>query len=157
MSIPVDELNYQRPLYPIMFPKLPNAVAGWGDDVVIPKIAQDDQADYEIELVVIIGRDAKNVPAEEAYDYVIGYTVSNDVSSRKWQLDPELASHQPQMSFSKSFDGFLPMGPCIASAEVRSSLYFHASTVPLAILTFPTEISKLTHPNYLSSSKIPNP
>ncbi len=65
-----------------MFPKLPNAVAGYGDDVVIPKIAQDDQADYEIELAIVIGQDALNVSEEEAYDYVIGYMVANDVSSR---------------------------------------------------------------------------
>lgn len=135
VSVLVNELDYQRPLYPIMFPKLPNAVAGWGDDVVIPKIAQDDQADYEIELAVVIGRDAKNVPVEEADDYVIGYTVSNDVSARKWQLDQKLASHQPQMSFSKSFDGFLPMGPCIVSAEVRSISNF-TGLQSLAILAF---------------------
>ncbi|OQV07207.1 hypothetical protein CLAIMM_11673 [Cladophialophora immunda] len=127
----LDELNYKRPRYPIMFPKTTNAVAGYGDDVVIPRIAQDDQADYEIELAVVMGKDALNVPAEEAYDYVVGYTVSNDMStrrdqkvadfsermSRKWQLDPDLAGAQPQMSFSKSFDGFLPMGPCIVNAE----------------------------------------
>ncbi|KIX97185.1 uncharacterized protein Z520_07299 [Fonsecaea multimorphosa CBS 102226] len=113
----LDELNYKRPQHPIMFPKTPNAVAGYGDDVVIPKIAQDDQADYEIELAVIMGKDALNVTAEEAYDYVVGYTVSNDMSTRSWQLDPALAGAQPQMSFSKSFDGFLPLGPCIVSAE----------------------------------------
>jgi Fumarylacetoacetate (FAA) hydrolase family len=78
----VNELDTPPPRYPIMFPKLPNAVAGYGDDIVIPKIAQDDQADYEIELAVVIGKDALNVSVEEAYDYVIGYTVSNDLSSR---------------------------------------------------------------------------
>jgi len=65
-----------------MFPKLPNAVAGYGDDIEIPKIAQDDQADYEGELVVVIGKDAKNVAAKDAMDYVLGYTVANDVSAR---------------------------------------------------------------------------
>lgn len=65
-----------------MFPKLPNAVAGYGDAIEIPKIAQDDQADYEIELAVVIGKDAHNVSVEDAYDYVLGYTVSNDLSTR---------------------------------------------------------------------------
>jgi 2-keto-4-pentenoate hydratase/2-oxohepta-3-ene-1,7-dioic acid hydratase in catechol pathway len=50
--------------------------------VEIPKICQDDQADYEGELVVIIGKDAKNVSKENALDYVLGYTAGNDVSSR---------------------------------------------------------------------------
>ena len=115
---PVNELEYKRPLYPIMFPKFPNAVSGFQDDVAIPRIAQDDQADYEIELAVVIGKEAKNVSVEDAYDYVLGYTISNDISTRKWQLDPMLSSHQPQMSFSKSFDGFLPLGPCIVNVEV---------------------------------------
>jgi 2-keto-4-pentenoate hydratase/2-oxohepta-3-ene-1,7-dioic acid hydratase in catechol pathway len=65
-----------------MFPKLPNAVAGYGDQVQIPKLAQDNQADYEGELVIVIGKDAKNVLAKDAYDYVIGYTVANDMSAR---------------------------------------------------------------------------
>lgn len=117
-QFPVTELEYKRPLYPIMFPKFPNAVSGFQDNVVVPRIAQDDQADYEIELAVVIGKEAKNVLVEEADDYILGYTVSNDMSTRKWQLDPKLSGQQPQMSFSKSFDGFLPLGPCIVSAEV---------------------------------------
>jgi 2-keto-4-pentenoate hydratase/2-oxohepta-3-ene-1,7-dioic acid hydratase in catechol pathway len=68
--------------FPTMFPKAPCSVAGYGDDVEIPKIAQDDQADYEGELTVVMGRDAKNVSVEDALDYVLGYTVANDVSAR---------------------------------------------------------------------------
>lgn len=70
------------PRFPIMFPKQPNSIAGYGDNIVIPKIAQDDQADYEIELTVVIGKDAKNVAEKDALDYVLGYTVGNDVSAR---------------------------------------------------------------------------
>ena len=70
------------PRFPILFPKFPNAVAGYGDDIEIPKLAQDDQADYEGELVIVIGKDAKNVAAKDAYNYIAGYTVGNDVSSR---------------------------------------------------------------------------
>ena len=65
-----------------MFPKAPCSVAWHGDDVEIPKIAQDDQADYEGELTVVMGRDAKNVSVEGALDYMLGYTVANDVSAR---------------------------------------------------------------------------
>jgi 2-keto-4-pentenoate hydratase/2-oxohepta-3-ene-1,7-dioic acid hydratase in catechol pathway len=78
----VKEVQADSPRFPCMFPKLPNAITGYGDNVEIPKIAQDDQADYEIELTVVIGKDARNVAAKDAYDYVLGYTVANDVSAR---------------------------------------------------------------------------
>ena len=65
-----------------MFPKFPNSVTGHGEDIEIPKIAQDEQADYEAELVVVIGKDAKNVKESDAYDYVVGYASGNDVSAR---------------------------------------------------------------------------
>lgn len=70
------------PKYPQMFAKTSNALAGYGDDVLIPKIAQNDQADYEAELAFVIGKDAKNVKKEDAMDYVLGYTSANDVSAR---------------------------------------------------------------------------
>ncbi|KAJ5620146.1 hypothetical protein N7510_004130 [Penicillium lagena] len=114
------ELGVPFPKIPPMFPKLTNALAGHGDVIEIPSIAQNDQADYEGELVIVMGRDAKNVSARDALDYVLGYSIANDVSSRKWQMDPELVGTRPppQMSFSKSFDGFCPVGPCIVSTKV---------------------------------------
>jgi len=89
--------------------------------VEIPKIAQDSQADYEGELVIVMGKDCKNVSEDEALDYVLGYTSGNDVSSRKWQRDPKLAGGVPQWSFSKSFDGYAPLGPCITSSKIISN------------------------------------
>lgn len=70
--------------------------------------------DYEGELTVIIGRDAKNVPASEALSYVLGYTNGNDVSARNFQL-PEASGGQA--SYAKSFDGFAPIGPGIVMAS----------------------------------------
>ena len=70
-----------------------------------------DSLDYEVELAVIIGRDAKNVRAEEAGDYIFGYTILNDVSARNLQ------TRHKQWYFGKSLDDFTPMGPCIATAE----------------------------------------
>lgn len=67
--------------------------------------------DYEVELGVIIGRDAKGVSKEEALDYVFGYTIINDISARTLQ------NQHKQWYFGKSLDGFLPMGPCIVTAE----------------------------------------
>lgn len=67
---------------------------------------------------MVIGRDAKDVPVESALDYVAAYTAGNDVSSRKLQRDPTLAGHVPQWGFSKGFDTFAPMGPCLVAAEL---------------------------------------
>ena len=70
-----------------------------------------ERLDYEAELAVIIGKTAKNVPAEKAGEYIFGYTVLNDVSARVLQT-----SHK-QWYFGKSLDGFTPMGPCIVTAD----------------------------------------
>lgn len=67
--------------------------------------------DYEAELAVIIGKEAKNVPAAQVRNYIFGYTVINDVSARTLQ------TRHKQWYFGKSLDGFLPMGPCITTAE----------------------------------------
>lgn len=70
-----------------------------------------DSLDYEAELAVIIGKDAYQVPKEEARNYVFGYTIINDVSARTIQ------TRHKQWYFGKSLDGFLPMGPCILTAD----------------------------------------
>ena len=67
-----------------------------GAGVAIPKVCQDDQADYEGEFCIVIGKDAKDVAVEDALDYVAAYTCGNDVSSRKLQRDPGLAGNVPQ-------------------------------------------------------------
>lgn len=70
-----------------------------------------DSLDYEAELAVIIRRDAKNVSEDQAKDYLFGYTIINDVSARNIQ------HRHKQWYFGKSLDGFLPMGPCIVTAD----------------------------------------
>lgn len=70
-----------------------------------------DSLDYEAELAVIIGKDAKSVSLEDAFDYVFGYSVINDVSARNLQ------TNHKQWYFGKSLDGFAPMGPCIVTAD----------------------------------------
>ena len=67
---------------------------------------------------LVIGRDAKDVSKEEALDYVAAYTVGNDISSRKLQTDPALAGPTPQFDFSKGFDSFAPLGPCLVASEL---------------------------------------
>lgn len=70
-----------------------------------------ERLDYEVELAVIIGKDAKDVPIEKAEDYVLGYTILNDVSARNLQT-----IHQ-QWYFGKSLDGFTPIGPWIVTKD----------------------------------------
>jgi 2-keto-4-pentenoate hydratase/2-oxohepta-3-ene-1,7-dioic acid hydratase in catechol pathway len=99
----------ERP-WPIYFAKRVNeAVADGG---IIPAYeGLVDSLDYEAELGVIIGKDAKNVEEKDVYDYVLGYTVINDVSARNLQ------TRHKQWYFGKSLDGFTPIGPCIVTKD----------------------------------------
>lgn len=91
------------PERPQVFAKLPSAVIGPGESIVIPKIS--GQVDYEVELAVVIGRRTKGVSREEALEHVFGYTVVNDVSAR----DVQFADNQ--ITTGKGLDTFCPMGP----------------------------------------------
>lgn len=75
-----------------------------------------DSLDYEVELGVVIGRDAKNVKAADAGEYIFGYTIINDVSARNLQ------TRHKQWYFGKSLDDFTPMGPCIISDETVGAM-----------------------------------
>lgn len=70
----------------------------------VPKAAQDGTSDYEAELCLVIGKTGKDISEEDALDYVLGYTASNDVSARTLQL------LTPQWSFSKGLDSSCPIG-----------------------------------------------
>lgn len=94
----------------VYFSKRVNEAVAPGDPIQAHTDLVSD-LDYECELAVILGRDAKNVPRELAYQYVFGYTILNDVSARALQT-----SHK-QFYFGKSLDGFTPMGPCIVTAD----------------------------------------
>src|SRR5918995_2201241 len=104
------ETGADIPEKPIVFAKYANAVIGPGDAIRIPPITE--QADYEAELAVVIGRAARNVSESEALDYVFGYTNANDVSSRDLQF-----SEGGQWTRSKSIDTFAPIGPYIATRD----------------------------------------
>jgi 2-keto-4-pentenoate hydratase/2-oxohepta-3-ene-1,7-dioic acid hydratase in catechol pathway len=96
--------------YAVYFSKRVNAATGDGDYIPsYPEIV--DSLDYEAELAVIIKKDAKNVAKEDAYDYIFGYTIMNDVSARNLQ------TRHKQWYFGKSLDGFTPMGPCIVNKD----------------------------------------
>ncbi|TKA70413.1 hypothetical protein B0A49_06211 [Cryomyces minteri] len=114
----IREAGRQPPPFPSIFFKPTTTVHDHDVPVVIPKIAQDDQADYEGEFCIVIGRDAKDVSESEALDYVAAYTAGNDVSSRKLQRDPAYAGKVPQWGFSKGFDTFAPLGPCLVASDL---------------------------------------
>ncbi|KAL1970563.1 hypothetical protein VTN77DRAFT_4207 [Rasamsonia byssochlamydoides] len=114
----IKEAGRTPPPFPFIFFKPNTTVHDHNVPVEIPKVAQDDQADYEGELCLIIGKDAKNVAIEKALDYVAAYTVGNDISSRKLQRDPTLAGRVPQWGFSKGFDSFAPLGPCLVASSL---------------------------------------
>jgi 2-keto-4-pentenoate hydratase/2-oxohepta-3-ene-1,7-dioic acid hydratase in catechol pathway len=96
------------PLEPMLFAVFPNAVIAHGAAIPLPTIEQT--IDYEGELAVIIGREAKSVSVDEALEYVFGYTCANDVSART-------AQRAGNWIFGKSSDGFLPLGPWIVTSD----------------------------------------
>ncbi|KAF8537539.1 hypothetical protein BDD12DRAFT_795034 [Trichophaea hybrida] len=87
------------PPHPSIFIKPSTSISDWGSDIPIPKLAQDDQADYEGELTIVIGKPGKNIPLEKAHKHIAGYVTSNDVSVRKWQREKAYAGGVPQFDF----------------------------------------------------------
>jgi 2-keto-4-pentenoate hydratase/2-oxohepta-3-ene-1,7-dioic acid hydratase in catechol pathway len=108
-----EEARLPIPEYPVVFAKGVNAVVGPGALILLPRALRSDHVDYEGELAVVVGRTCKNVSAEDALDYVLGYTCGNDVSARDWQVE----RGGSQWSRGKSFDTFCPLGPAVALRE----------------------------------------
>lgn len=104
-----EETNAPIPEYPILFNKFDNTITGHGHDVYLPKVSR--KVDYEAELVIVIGKQAKYIDKASALDYVFGYTPVNDVSAR----DLQLRTHQ--WLLGKSCDGFSPVGPYLVTAD----------------------------------------
>ncbi|MCI8949222.1 MAG: fumarylacetoacetate hydrolase family protein [Lachnospiraceae bacterium] len=101
--------NGERP-YAVYFSKRANEAVNPGGNILSHEDIVDS-LDYEAELAVIIGKEAKNVPEDQVRNYIFGYTILNDVSARNIQ------NRHKQWFFGKSLDGFLPMGPCIVTAD----------------------------------------
>jgi len=97
------------PSVPVFFTKSPTAVIGPFDDIVYPSATTE--LDYEVELAVVIGRRGKDISREEAFDYVAGYAILNDVSAR------DLQRRHQQWFRSKSLDTFAPLGPYLVTKD----------------------------------------
>ena len=111
-------LNYRRhaaeagmamPTTPILFSKYRNSLAAHGEEVVIPSVTK--RSDYEAELVIVMGKEAKNVGERDALSHVFGYCNGNDLSARDLQM------LTGQWLLGKSLDGFLPLGPYLVTAD----------------------------------------
>ena len=104
-----DVLDFSKKAATVYFSKRVNRCTAPG--AAIPEYDFVNKLDYEVELGVIIGKDAFQVDNNSAGDYIFGYTVINDMSARDIQL-----KHQ-QWYLGKSLDGYTPMGPCIVTAD----------------------------------------
>ena len=105
------ESGSEIPSQPVVFSKFLTAVRAHGDPIVLPKLS--DKIDYEAELVVVIGKEGRNIPREQALSHVVGYTCGHDVSARDWQK----GSPGGQWLLGKSFDSFAPFGPELVTAD----------------------------------------
>ena len=100
---------------PVIFLKAPSSVIATGQQIRFPAVAPNE-VDYEGELGVVIGRRATDVPVGEAYSYIAGFTICNDVSARDVQKG-RIPGRAADVSTAKSFDTFTPMGPVLATLD----------------------------------------
>nr|MDT0657185.1 fumarylacetoacetate hydrolase family protein [Micromonospora sp. DSM 115978] len=103
------ESGYEQPTSPMVFTKFPSCLTGPNGDIVL----SGEQVDWEIELVAVIGRTASRVPPEDAWGYVAGLTIGQDLSDREVQM----RGAPPQFSLGKSFPGFGPVGPWLTTLD----------------------------------------
>ena len=113
----IEETKLPIPKEPVLFPKTLNCLIADGEPIIYPKMLFSNRrlnrVDYEVELAFIINQKCKNVPASQAYEYILGYTIFNDVTARLMQAK-DIAAKLPWFR-SKSFDTFGPIGPRIVS------------------------------------------
>jgi 2,4-diketo-3-deoxy-L-fuconate hydrolase len=103
------EAGVEVPEFPSIFTKFPTSIAAPYTVVTLPS----DRVDWEVELVVVIGRAARGVREDDAWSHVAGLTVGQDLSERTVQLRPPF----PQFSLGKSFPGFGPIGPAVVTPD----------------------------------------
>ena len=99
------EHQAEVPEVPLIFLKPPSAVIGPGDSILLPP--QSKQVEHEAELAIVIGRRGRWITPEDALDYILGYTIANDVTARDLQFS------DGQWTRGKGFDTFCPLGPWI--------------------------------------------
>jgi len=110
----IKEFDRDIPEYPILFFKNTASINDPGAPIRIPKCQmKGPEVDFEGELAAVIGKPARDVSEEEALNYLLGYTVSNDISARRWQI----LGGGGQWCRGKGFDTFCPLGPSLLMAD----------------------------------------
>ncbi|WP_042143261.1 fumarylacetoacetate hydrolase family protein [Paucisalibacillus sp. EB02] len=104
-----QEMKSDIPEYPVLFAKFSNALIGPED--YIEKTPFTEKLDYEVELTVVIGKEASKVKKEVAYEYIAGYTIGNDISAR------DLQKRTPQWLQGKTIDRSTPIGPWVVTTD----------------------------------------
>ncbi|MFI5624017.1 fumarylacetoacetate hydrolase family protein [Nocardioides sp. NPDC051685] len=105
----IKEMGRELPTYPTLFPKFADTLVGANDDIVKP--AETDALDWEVELVVVIGREVRRATEEQAADSIAGFTVMNDVSVRDWQF------RTVEWTQGKIWDSSTPVGPYVVTPD----------------------------------------
>lgn len=105
-----EETGLDIPDTPMVFTKFASSITGPYNDIVMPP----GSVDWEVELVVVIGRRADRVPPEQAWDYIAGLTVGQDLSERDLQVKPPAPQ---QFNLAKSYPGFAPLGPALVTPD----------------------------------------
>ena len=105
------ESSMPIPDEPIVFSKYASSIIGPDENIVAP--GASSQVDYEVELVVVIGKRGRNISEEDALNHVAGYMVGHDVSARDYQLEKPGA----QWMMGKTFDTFAPIGPDLVTTD----------------------------------------
>ena len=120
------ESGMTPPAEPVIFMKAPDTVIGPNDEIIVPPNSL--KTDYEVELCVVIGKNALYLKSpQEASDYILGYTISQDVSERHWQVE-----RSGQWVKGKSFPTFNPMGPWIITADELAKNGFDPNNLALS-------------------------
>ena len=104
------ETGAKPPSEPIIFMKATSSISGPYDNIEIPNYSK--KLDWEVELGLVIGKDAKNISENNSQDYILGYCLVNDVSEREWQIEK-----MGQWVKGKSHDSFGPIGPYLVSKD----------------------------------------
>jgi len=107
------EMGSEPPEEPIIFLKPPSALIGPGSSIILPR--RSKRVDHEVELAVIMGKRAKNVPASKAFDYILGYTIILDITARDLQAEARKKGYP--WTISKGFDTFAPIGPRVVDSR----------------------------------------
>jgi 2-keto-4-pentenoate hydratase/2-oxohepta-3-ene-1,7-dioic acid hydratase in catechol pathway len=106
----VKEIGARPPKEPIPFLKAPSSLVGHNDRILLPPDLS--KVDYEVELVIVIGRKVKYATKREALESMLGFTIGNDVSARDVQVD-----RRRPWSWAKSYDTFSPLGPAVVTCD----------------------------------------